>query len=188
MRSAAFALAILATITSTSAMAAQFEGAVEAIAIKSTATHTNNGWEDTQKIKGVKWKWPYHQSGAHDSTMVGMTKVGKDKNPNIGATEVSVTGARTFVSKIKIRIQNEGESPSESAVKNLLGGGKVKKINTSCDDNSTSNGDATFRFEKSGYKPVFVRYSSSFGASGAGGVDIIIANVFDDLGDCKLSK
>ena len=189
MKTSALTSAILAAAFSTSALAAQFESVIEAIAINSTATHTNNGWEDTQKIKGVKWKWPYHQSGAHDSTMLGISKFGKDKNPNIGATKVTISGARTFISEIKVEIQNEGENPSESAVKTLFGVGKVKKIASSCDADDMSNADATYYFEKPGYKPVFVKYVSSWGASGSGGVDIKIANGLEDvLDDCKLSN
>lgn len=189
MKTLAITSVILATACSTSAFAAQFETIVEAIAINSTATHTNNGWESTQKIKGVKWKWPYHQSGAHGSTMIGVTKVGKDKNPNIGATKVTVSGARTFISEIKVEIQNEGENPSESALRTLFGAGKAKKVPSSCDIDDMSYADATYLFEKPGYKPVFVKYVASWGASGSGGVDLTIANSLEEvLGECKLSK
>ena len=88
----------LLLITS-AASAAQFEYVIDAMAIKSSDGATNNAWEDISKIKGVKWRWPYYESGAHDSTMVGKTKVGKDKNPNIGPTEVTVSGARTMISE-----------------------------------------------------------------------------------------
>lgn len=39
------------------ASAAQFESIIDAMAIKSAEGHTNNSWEDTAKIKGVKWRW-----------------------------------------------------------------------------------------------------------------------------------
>lgn len=179
----------LLAVFSGSASASQFETIVEAIAVKSDATQTNNGWADTQKIFGVKWKWPYHKSGAHDSSMVGITKVGRDKNPNIGLTKISVTGARTFISEAQIEIQNEGENPSETAVRALFGSGKVGKLGSSCDANDHSYSEATYRFEKKGYKPVFIKYSSSWGASGSGGLDIKIANSLEDaLGNCKLVK
>ena len=80
---------------------------VDAMAIKSSASHTNNSWEETAKIMGVTWNWPYHESGAYNSTMVGITKVGSDKNPNIGATEVTINGTRSFITDIRISIRNE---------------------------------------------------------------------------------
>jgi hypothetical protein len=156
--------------------AAQFESVIDAMAIKSSASasYTNNGWEDTSKIKGVKWKWPYHESGAHDSTMVGKTKVGKDKNPNVGATEIKVNGARTFITDIQISISNE------SLGIEAFGIGKASKIKTSCDDDSASNSVEFYKFEKPGYKPLYISYQSSSGASGAGGVDMKVSYELDD--------
>jgi hypothetical protein len=189
MKTSVITSIILMAAFTTSVLAAQFESVIEAIAIHSTETHTNNGWENTNKIRGVKWQWPYHQSGAHDSTMLGTSKFGKDKNPNIGATKVTISGARTFISEIQIEIQNEGENPSERAVKALFGVGKVQQISTSCDSDDMSYADATYYFEKPGYKPVFLKYVASWGAAGAGGIDIKIANSLGDaLGACKPTK
>lgn len=156
------------------AAAAQFESVIDAMAIKTSAGHTNNGWEDISKIKGVKWSWPYYESGAHDSRMVGKTKVGKDKNSNIGATQVTVSGARTMITSIKISISNE------SADIQAFGKGKATKLKTSCDDDSASNTVEFYRFEKPGYKPLYISYQSSVGAGGAGGVDLEVTYAQDD--------
>jgi len=155
------------------ASAAQFESVIDAMAVKSSAGHTSNGWEDISRIKGVKWRWPYHESGAHDHTMVGNTKVGKNKNPNIGATEVTVSGARTMIASVKIRISNE------SAGIEGFGKGKVTKIKTSCDDDSASHAVEFYRFEKPGYKPLYISYQSSLGAGGAGGIEFEISYTLD---------
>jgi hypothetical protein len=172
------------------ANAAQFESVIDAIGIKRTISGTTgNGWEATSKIKGVKWKWPYYESGAHDATMVGKTKVGKDKNPNIGATEIKVSGTRTMIDTIQITIANEGEDASEKAVIGMFGQGKIQKISTSCDEDAASSSDAIYQFEKQGYKPLYIHYISSRGASGAGDVDVTVASSLDDaLGACKVQK
>jgi hypothetical protein len=170
------------------ASAAQFESVIDAMAVKSSEGHTNNGWEDMSKIKGVKWKWPYYESGAHDYTMVGITKVGRDKNPYIGATTVTVRGMRTMISSVEISIENE------SADIGVFGKGKATKIKTSCDDDSGSHTVEFYRFEKSGYKPLYISYVTSWGASGdAGGVEFKVAYTLEDvLGDdpkpCKVLK
>lgn len=189
LKNFAFISSILVAIFSPSVFAAQFESIIDAISIENKAAHTNNDWDDTQKIKRVKWKWSYSESGAHDSKMVGKTKVGKDKNPNIGATEIVVSGTRTMINKIQLSIQNEGEDPSEEAVIKLFGKGQVKKISTTCDIDDISNHDATYQFEKSGYKPVYIRYMSSWGAGGAGGIDVGVANdIADVLDNCNVKQ
>lgn len=176
-------LIIGAALVSPPVFAAQFSSIIDVI--------INGSWDDTQKIKHVKWKWSYYESGAHDSTMVGKTKVGKDKNPNIGATEIAISGARTMISKIQLNIENyrEVEEPSiEESVVKLFGKGQVKKISTTCDIDEMSNSDATYQFEKSGYKPVYIHYVSSWGAGGAGGIDVGVANdIADVLDDCKVN-
>jgi hypothetical protein len=170
------------------ASAAQFESVIDAMAVKSSAGYENSSWKDMSKIKGVKWKWPYYESGAHDFTMVGITKVGRDENPHIGATTVTVRGVRTMVFSVEISIDNE------HADIGVLGKGKATKIKTSCDDDSLSNTVEFYRFEKSGYNPLYIRYGSSWGASGdAGGVDFKVAYTLEDvLGDgpnpCKVLK
>ena len=165
------------------ASAAQFESVIDAMAIKSSEGHTSNGWEDISKIKGVKWRWPYYESGAHDSMMEGKTKVGKDNNPNIGATKVTVSGARTMIASVKISISNE------SADIEGFGKGKATKIKTSCDDDSASNTVKFYRFEKTGYKPLYISYQSSWGAGGSGGVDFEVTYTLDNvLNNCKVLK
>lgn len=165
--------------------AGQFESIVDAIGIKKTDSYTANTWEDTSKIKGVKWKWPYYQSGEHDSTMVGNAKVGNNKNPNIGAAEVQISGVRTMILKINITIQNGGEIASEASVSDLFGKGKIVKINTSCDLNDATNSDATYQFVKKNYKPIYLHYTYSSGAGGPGSVFIDVANSIDDaIGAC----
>jgi hypothetical protein len=159
---------------SSAAEVAPFESVIDAMAIKSSDGYTNNGWEDVSKIKGVKWKWSYSESGAHDSTMVGKTKVGKDKNPNIGATEVTVSGARTMIASVKISVAN-----ASSDIK-AFGEGRATKIKTSCDDDSASNTVEFYKFEKSGYKPLFISYQTSWGAGGSGSVDFEVTYNLND--------
>lgn len=141
--------------------AAPLESIIDAMAIKSSANHTNNGWESTSKITGVKWKWPYFESGAHNSTMLGATKLGKDKNPNIGATDIKISGARTMISSIDVSISNMPQGIE------VFGKGKAAKIKTSCDEDRASYTVEFYKFEKSGYKPLYISYISSAGASGA---------------------
>lgn len=169
------------------AYAAQFESIIDAMAIPSSANHTNNGWESTQKIKGIKWKWPYLESGSHDNTMIGKTKVGKEKNPNIGATEITINGARSFITDIQISISNESQGIDS------FGTGKSTKIKTSCDDDSASNALEFYKFEKSGYKPLYISTQASWGAGGSGSVDLKIAYELSDIFDshsspCKVIK
>ena len=156
------------------ASAAQFESVIDAMTIKFSAGYTNNNWEEISRIKGVKWKWPYYESGAHDHTMVGKTKVGQHKNPNIGVTEVTVSGARAMIASIKISISNES-----AAIKDF-GKGIATKIKTSCDDDSYSNAIEFYRFEKPGYKPLYISSQSSWGAGGAGGIDFEVTYTLND--------
>lgn len=173
----------LATLTftfSASAYSAQFSSIIDAMAIPKTSQGNVSGWENADKIKGVKWKWPYYESGAHDSTMEGITKVGNSKNPNVGYTEVTITGARNFMTAIEIMIQNEGESPSKSEINKLFGPGKLIKIVSSCDSNHPNEGDASYQFTRANSQPVFIRYQINWGAAGkggsAGGATITVAN------------
>ena len=176
-------LSIAAMTCSTPALAAQFSSVIKAMAIPESARHNANGWDSIDDIEGVIWEWPYYESGAHDSTMVGHTKVGNSKNPNIGDTSLYVNGARSFITDIKISIQNLGEDPSEAALKNLFGQGESTKIPSSCDQSYATEAEATYQFKKSKYRPVFIRYSSSWGGSGGGSVDIIVANSLIRLND-----
>ena len=179
------ALATLAFTFSASAYSAQFSSIIDAMAIPKTSPSNVSVWENIDKIKGVKWKWPYYESGAHDSTMEGTTKVGSSRNPNIGYTEITITGARTFMTAIEIMIQNEGEHPSKSEINKLFGSGKSIKIASSCDNNNANEGDATYHFTRAKVQPVFIRYQINWGAAGkgasAGGATITVANRLIDL-------
>jgi len=167
-------LPLLFILVVSSAGAAQFRSVVDAMAIKASAAHTNNGWEDTTKITGVKWKWPYYESGAHDHSMVGTTRVGRSKNPHIGATEVVVSGARSMISSVSIRVVNE------SIGVDALGAGKATKIRSTCDESSSISSVEFYKLEKPGYKPLFVSYQSSSGAGGAGSVELGVSYTIDD--------
>ena len=174
-------LATLAFTFSASAYSAQFSSIIDAMAMPKASPSNVSGWENVDKIKGIKWKWPYYESGAHDSTMEGTTKVGSSKNPNVGATEITITGARTFMTAIEIIIQNEGENPSKSEINKLFGPGRVLKIESSCNKNDATWGDTTYHFTSSKGQPGFIRYESSWGASGSGAVTITVANRLTDL-------
>ncbi len=176
---------------SASAHCAQFSSFIDAIAIPENAEYNINSWENAENIQGVEWEWPYYESGAHDSTMVGTTKVGNSKNPNIGYTEITINGARTFITDIKIMIQNEGENPSKTEINSLFGSGKVVKIVSSCDQDYATWGDATYMFKRPKDQPVYIRYGSSWGASGSGAVTATVANSLVSLNgydDCYDKK
>ncbi|MDE4454403.1 hypothetical protein [Psychrobacter sp. DAB_AL62B] len=185
------AFATTALTFSASAYSAQFSSIIDVIAIPKNVEYNVNGWEDVEKIQGIEWEWPYYESGAHDSTMVGTTKVGNSKNPNIGYTQINVNGARTFITNIEIMIQNEGGNPSKSEINKLFGSGEIIKIASSCDQDYATWADATYQFKRSKEQPVFIRYGSSWGASGSGAVTIAVANnlvYLNDYDDCYDKK
>jgi len=147
--------------------AATLDSITDALAIKTAEDFTNNSWENTSKIKGVKWKWPFYQSGAHldshdpmHSTMLGRAKIGKSKNPNVGFAILSVIGLRDFITNISLSIANESHQIDE------FGKANVAKIKASCDDDSASNAIGFYKFEKAG----------ATGIESGGSVDFDIAN------------
>ena len=178
----------LVILMSTSAhAAAPLESFIDALAIKDSASHTNNGWEDTEKIKGVTWEWPYYESGAHDSQMIGSTKLGTDKNPHIGATTITVSGARSFITDIEIAITNASEELA------AFGKAKTTKIANTC---STQAIEATesaldslefYKFEKAGYKPLYISQYASWGGSGSGLTSFRLAYDANDICPSYLS-
>ncbi len=185
------AFATTALTFSASAYSAQFSSIIDAIAIPKNVEYNVNSWENVEKIQGIEWEWPYYESGAHDSTMAGTTKVGNSKNPNIGYTQIKVNGARTFITNIEVMIQNEGENPSKSEINKLFGSGEIIKIASSCDQNYATSADATYQFKRSKEQPVFIRYGSSWGASGSGAITIAVANnlvYLNDYDDCYDEK
>lgn len=156
------------------AIAAQFESVISALGISESKDQTFNGWESATKIKGIKWNWPYYESGSHDSTMVGETKVGKDKNPNIGATVVSIEGSRNGMNSVHVAISNEGPDASEDGVFSLFGKARLKKITSSCDEDSMQNSFVMYEYNKQGLKPLYVSVLSSSGAGGSSNVNAIV--------------
>ena len=75
----------------------------------------------------------------------------------------------------------DGEHPSKKQINDLFGVGKVPNIPTSCDeDESYSYSVATYKFQKPGYNPVYIRSSGSWGASGAGSTN---HEIYYDLPD-----
>lgn len=180
-------LIILSLIASSSSQANQFESLIDVISPPSNVAYTNNDWSAIEKAKGIKWKWKYSQSGAHgndnwNNVMEGTTKVGVDKNPNIGKTSVKVYGQRFGISQIVFVVQNETVDIK------FLGEGKMTKIKTNCDDESLLNTYSIHKFEKSEYKPIYVLLESSYGASGAGSTAMsLFMNVSDALSNNKSS-
>lgn len=169
-------------------IAGQFDSAVDVIGIKANGNYTHNDWSAAEKFKGVKWKWSYYESGAHDPPMVGTAKFGNSKNPNIGVTDIRLNGPRVGIAVLEITIWNAGENPSPKAVNNMFGPGKVKVIKTNCEDDSVVNPSATYQFEKVGYKPVIINYVASSG-SGGGMVGMKLGNSLGDISDtCKAIK
>lgn len=168
------AILVVFIVAASNAGAAQFSSVIDAMAIRTSAAHTNNDWEATTKIAGVKWRWPYYESGAHDHTMVGTTKVGKSRNPNIGATEVVVSGMRSMISSVTVRVANE------SLGIETLGPGAATKIHTNCDESSGSSSVDFYKFQKTGFKPLYVSLQSSWGASGSGTVELGVSYDIED--------
>ena len=177
------ALATIAFTFSASAYSAQFSSIIDAISIPENVDYNVSSWVNAEKIEGVEWEWPYYESGAHDSTMVGTTKVGNSRNPNIGYTEITINGTRTFITKIYTMIQNEGENPSKSEINKLFGKGELIRIPSSCDQDYATGGDRTYQFKRPKNQPVFIRYWSTWGASGSGTVNITVANRLVELND-----
>lgn len=157
------------------AVAGQFSPLIDALVIPASAPHTNNGFESLEKVKGIHWMWPYNEAGLHDYSMVGKAKVGASKNPNLGATRVTVTGSRTMILMATIAVANESIEVKD------LGKGSVTQIATSCDDDSMTEQVAFYRFVRQGYKPLFVRRHASYGAGGAGSEKLAIAYDLEDL-------
>jgi hypothetical protein len=82
-----------------------------------------------------------------------------------------------MISVIKISIANE---PADIDV---FGAGQARKITTTCDDDSASHTVAFYRFDKAGYKPLYISYQSSWGASGSGSTDCEVAYRLEDMLD-----
>ena len=168
MQKSATALAVVALLSLASVThAQQFKSVVDALAIKSNAGYTNPSWGAAQHIKGIKWQWPYYESGAHEATMEGKTKVGKDKSPYVGDTTVTIRGSRTMITEVEIAVQNASVDIA------ALGPGKATKLKTSCDDDSASYSFALYRFDRRGYLPLYVSAMSSYGASGDAGIEVL---------------
>lgn len=74
--------------------------------------------------------------------MIGTTKVGISRNPNIGNTEVKIDGDRSMITDIKISINNE------SGGIEIFGKGAATKIKTSCDINNPMDTVEFYKFKK----------------------------------------
>jgi hypothetical protein len=135
----------------------QFKSIIDAMSIKSDQDYNVIPWEDASKIIGIKWDWPYYKSGAHDSSMHGSTKVGNDSNPNIGATEININGARTFITSITIDISNESIDFKK------FGPGKFTQLKTKCDSNDLFYRSIFYKFERDGFKPLYILNTGSAG-------------------------
>lgn len=142
-------------------------------------------WEKRiEKIKGVKWKWSVYEMGAHDVPMEGITVIGRDKNPNIGKTEILVEGPQSGPEKISISIANK---ENQVEILDLFGTGKLKRIATSCDINEASAVDLTYKYTKNKYDPLYINYTKSWGKTGS--IDIIVSCTGIEAvlqGDCKV--
>jgi len=169
---------------------APFESIISAMSIPVAESYSAPSWEDAGRIEGVKWTWPHTDTGEHESTMEGSTRFGDSPNPNVGATKVVLSGARTMWQLSHITIANAGDNPSEEAVVQLFGQATVQKVASPCDSDGAGYGDAMYRFERAGYKPLFVRYQASKGASGdSGTVELRIASTTEMLNeDCAAAK
>jgi len=149
-----------ALIITSIASAAQFESVFDAMAIESSSGNTNIGWEDVAKIKGVNWRWPSNESGAHSFTMKGETKT--DKNPKYVPARIAVSGSRTKITSIDIDMYAK-DIPQQNHLDDIdvIGKGKLTKFQTSCDEEDDLGEIEFLKFEKLGYKPLYFRRISS---------------------------
>jgi len=145
--------------------AGQLESVIDALAIPITANHTNNDWSSMEKVKVMRWTWPYNKSGMHDHTMEGMF--------HHDAT-IFVQGARTLIASVTLSFSNDHPKIGD------FGKGQAVKIATDCDDDSMNYSVAFYQFTRPEHKPLYIRYEASFGASGSGSVEYNIAYHLDD--------
>lgn len=153
---------------------------INAFAIKQSESHTNNSWEDIQKIQNVKWQWKYYETGMHGDTMKGKTHLGKSKNPNIGKTFIEINGMRTMITGAEIRIENTSIRLED------FGSGKYQRIPTKCDIDGATMYFSTYEYTQKGYKPLYISQEGSWGIGGDGSESYYIAyNLNDILERCE---
>lgn len=168
-----FALVFLACVLlAPIASAAQFSSILEALSTRLDSDDGDPRWEYVQDIKGVKWKWPIYKYREHYNAMVGTTKVGKSKDPNIGRTTVTLNGRANAVVYAWIEISNA------SAGLESLGAGVVRKIRTTCDEESDKQGYAFYVLERREYEPLYVSISHGSEANG-NKYELIILSIDD---------
>ncbi len=174
---------VLASTCSFPALAGQFDSVINAVAIPENVQYNVKGWESIDDIEGVDWSWPYYEVGKHDYMMIGTGQLGNNHNPNIGAMDIRVEGARTFFNSVYIVISNGGFPTSKSSLNKLFGQGVVKEVPSKCNESFGYTGsNATYSFKRKGYNPVFIRYGFSEG-SAMFATDIKLSNSLDNLTD-----
>lgn len=178
-----FKLFFLLTFSSFPALAGQFDSVINAVAIPENVEYNVNGWESIDDIEGVDWSWPYYEIGKHDYIMIGTGQLGNNRNPNIGAIDIRVEGARTFFNSVYIVISNGGFPTSKNSLNKLFGRGMVKEVASKCNEGFSYTGsNAIYSFKRQGYNPVFIRYGFSEG-SAMFATDIKLSNSLDNLTD-----
>lgn len=90
---------VLLTTVSIPSFAGQLDSVINAVAIPENAEYNVKGWESIDDIEEVDCVWPYYEVGKHDYIMTGTSQLGNDRNPNIGAIDIRVEGARTFLTQ-----------------------------------------------------------------------------------------
>ena len=167
------------------ASAAPLESVIESFAIPSNEDYTVNMWEDTTSIKGVEWKWPYYESGAHDYRMLGMIHIGSNKKSDVGSGYVDIRGSRMNLGSIFVYIGGLKKDHSKKEISRIFGKGQVRKINTICDVSSNSDPYSditdTYTFKKPGYKPVYIRATTSWRSTEANGSSYVIYNQLPEV-------
>lgn len=175
-------LVLLITV-SIPAFAGQLYSVINAMAIPENVEYNVKGWESIDDIEDVDWIWPYYEVGKHDYIMTGKGQLGNDRNPNIGAMDIRVEGARTFFNSVNIVISNGGFPTSKNSLNKLFGQGIVKEVESKCNESFGYTGsNATYSFKRKGFNPVFVRYGFSEG-SAMFATDIKLSNSLDNLTD-----
>jgi hypothetical protein len=154
------------------ATAGQFKSVIDAIAIKTSDTQAP--WARTTRIKGVEWQWPHYKAGAHDYAMLGTARVLGRKIPPATSVDMKVKGVRGSIEYLEITI-GMVDTPVD-VLMDVFGKGQVSKIKTSCDEDALGRKTAFYRFDKAGYKPLYISHVSGWGANGMlGTINFVIS-------------
>lgn len=181
-------LIIFLVFSATASAKNEFVSVYNAMALKSSESHSANGWGDVRKIKGFQWQWRFSDVAINDFTMVGKRQIGviDSSAPYSGQTTLTISGVRSMIFKSHIEISNEGFLASgQTNLRNVFGKIKLQRIKTKCDIDEASIIDKYYKTEKIGYKPLYLNYIYS-GGNGGDSTEYILAYDMESLlGNCE---